>query len=588
MRRSNREETSKNAEVSFSKPDGFLVHPKGWQELDDLALYDEFADVCRLFIYTGNRLALAYDANMGKNEIILLASMGDAGVWERLNKRDKNGRWTQFISLIPLWRNAGKYFKKLVEESLPDLTDEAFAKLEAKAEKAISKAKPSEQAALKDKFATDTGFLDHLLESTISLPARMGSKKPPEIGLFAAVIGSYESEGRELYELPGKLNGDGTTSQPLRCNYEEFDADLSCIGAPNGVIQLEAGKKPVLLQGDEARAKKVTYRIPDPYKKNAKLTYDAECALSLTGIPDKPTREYFLKELALAFLGDPMDRFFSLTGQPSSGKSKFCEILKESFGSDYVSACGLSTFTEPKDAHSATSGMNAIAPPVRIAVLPEKASRHFDHTKHSEQLRALSSGDTVRARNLWENERDVKPSATLIFCSNETPNFGEGGKGPEHEAVQRRLRSIEMGSIPEEKREYELAKRFKGEGKKAVANRQAVVAHVLQRLESIEPGKPLKVPKAIQNSLQRSIAKSTEFVTKLLQEHMELKKGGKLTTKEVKARLERLADGSQEFSDNLITRRMADAFNDRSVTHNSHNDRHRDSKGTYYLGVAWK
>jgi putative DNA primase/helicase len=146
------------------------------------------------------------------------------------------------------------------------------------------------------------------------------------------------------------------------------------------------------------------------------IAYLAHCAgISLTG----HTKEHL---------------FFIVVGPGGTGKSTFFETIKYVWG-DY--AIGI-------DPNSIAASMKAEGGRARpdIARLPGVRLAFANETRKGLQLdagliKALTGGDTVQARHLYQAEFDFKPTHKLWLRTNEEPQFDGADTG-----MQRRVKKI--------------------------------------------------------------------------------------------------------------------------------------------------
>lgn len=215
----------------------------------------------------------------------------------------------------------------------------------------------------------------------------------------------------------------------LRIKQGEFDADPNLVGVRNGVVDLRSGKSRPATREDhitkQANADFDEFATCPTWERfllettarNCELiAYLAQCAgISLTG----DTREHL---------------FFLIIGPAGTGKSTFCETIKYVWG-DYC--IGI-------DPNSLAASMRAEGGRARpdIARLPGVRLAFANETRKSLQLdaglvKALTGGDTVQARHLYQAEFDFKPTHKLWLRTNEEPQFDGGDTG-----MQRRVKKI--------------------------------------------------------------------------------------------------------------------------------------------------
>jgi putative DNA primase/helicase len=145
------------------------------------------------------------------------------------------------------------------------------------------------------------------------------------------------------------------------------------------------------------------------------IAYVQQCAgISLTG----HTREHV---------------FFIIIGPAGTGKSTFCETIKYVWG-DYCIGIDPNSLAAMKAEGGRARPDIARLPGVRLAFANE--------TRKGLQLdaglvKALTGGDTVQARHLYQAEFDFKPTHKLWLRTNEEPQFDGSDTG-----MQRRVKKI--------------------------------------------------------------------------------------------------------------------------------------------------
>ena len=144
---------------------------------------------------------------------------------------------------------------------------------------------------------------------------------------------------------------------------------------------------------------------------------------------------YLQRCLGISLTGHVREHlFFIIIGPAGTGKSTFCEAVKYVWG-DY--AIGI-------DPNSLAASMKAEGGRARpdIARLPGVRLAFANETRKGLQLdagliKALTGGDTVQARHLYQAEFDFKPTHKLWLRTNEEPQFDGADTG-----MQRRVKKI--------------------------------------------------------------------------------------------------------------------------------------------------
>jgi putative DNA primase/helicase len=209
----------------------------------------------------------------------------------------------------------------------------------------------------------------------------------------------------------------------------KFDADPDLLGVKNGVVDLRTG---ALL--DASRENYITKQA------NAVFDEKASCPLWEDFLLDTTQRDidliaYLQMCAGISLTGHTKEHlFFVVIGPGGTGKSTFFETIKYVWG-DY--ACGI-------DPNSLAASMKAEGGRARpdIARLPGVRLAFANETRKGLQLdagliKALTGGDTVQARQLYEAEFDFKPTHKLWLRTNEEPQFDGGDTG-----MQRRVKKI--------------------------------------------------------------------------------------------------------------------------------------------------
>lgn len=209
----------------------------------------------------------------------------------------------------------------------------------------------------------------------------------------------------------------------------DFDADPDLLGVRNGVVDLRTGTL------REARRE-------DRVTKQCNVTFDssATCPAFETFLLETTQRNfdliaYLQRCLGISLTGHVREHlFFIIIGPAGTGKSTFCEAVKYVWG-DY--AVGI-------DPNSLAASMKAEGGRARpdIARLPGVRLAFANETRKGLQLdagliKALTGGDTVQARHLYQAEFDFKPTHKLWLRTNEEPQFDGADTG-----MQRRVKKI--------------------------------------------------------------------------------------------------------------------------------------------------
>jgi putative DNA primase/helicase len=227
---------------------------------------------------------------------------------------------------------------------------------------------------------------------------------------------------------------------------EEFDRDAYLFNVLNGTIDLRNG---------ELRA----HRREDLITKLAPVAYDPDARSDLwqrflneaTGA-DRELQEFLQRAVGYSLTGDVgEEKLFFVHGPGGSGKSTFLEAMKSVLG-DYAKTADFECFVQ----RNAGGVRDDIA---------ELAGRRFvvsievdEGRKLAEGLtKALTGGDTVRARFLYQQGFEFQPQFKLWLAANHAPKVKH-----DDSAMWRRILRIPFDNVvPKEKRDRSIKARLK-------------------------------------------------------------------------------------------------------------------------------
>lgn len=202
----------------------------------------------------------------------------------------------------------------------------------------------------------------------------------------------------DLGLLPEKL----TYSTP-----DQLDANPRYIGAPNGVIDLDADEGEEPLTGARARACLVTRMITDAFVLDAAHS-DVD---KLFAHLESDAREYLTAWLGFALRGQPSRRIGFLFGPPGGGKTTILNAIDGALGAYSGNA--------PDGA--LTDGASRPGPRPELEMVTRRILVSSDPTAQLdvEMLKRISGGDVFGWRDKYANTlREAKSTATLFFASN--------------------------------------------------------------------------------------------------------------------------------------------------------------------------
>lgn len=231
-----------------------------------------------------------------------------------------------------------------------------------------------------------------------------------------------------------------------------FDADPDLLGVRNGVVDLRTGTL-----REASREDHITKQCNAAFDESASCPQWEKFLLETTQ-NDLELIGYLQQCAGISLTGHTKEHlFFIVVGPGGTGKSTFFETIKYVWG-DY--AIGI-------DPNSLAASMKSEGGRARpdIARLPGVRLAFANETRKGLQLdagliKALTGGDTVQARHLYQAEFDFKPTHKLWLRTNEEPQFDGADTG-----MQRRVKKIPfLHKVTESSREDpNLAEKLRGE-----------------------------------------------------------------------------------------------------------------------------
>lgn len=272
------------------------------------------------------------------------------------------------------------------------------------------------------------------------------------------------------------------------CRHEDIDADMGCIAAPNGVIDLKDGK---LLRPLDGKQKLCTTHnaLPDPYRPEA---VHPDVDRLVAHMPEEHAN-YFWDEFGYSLHGRPTRRVLMVISPPGSGKTTMLRALTHSLG-PLAGRPPREAIAQTKMSRDAADphGFD-FAAPKRLAIMEE-----VERVRVSADVLKERSGDSdsIKPRMLYGNPVSVEPTATMLLFGNSVPQQ----LGLSDPAVLQRMRPLPYLPIPKEDRDPKLMDAFHKRNKtpeealEATSRRQALVARLVQRAVTYQRGNPPSTP----------------------------------------------------------------------------------------------
>jgi putative DNA primase/helicase len=151
-----------------------------------------------------------------------------------------------------------------------------------------------------------------------------------------------------------------------------------------------------------------------------------------TAIPEDATREYVQQVAGYTLDGNkPEDVVVLCYGPGGTGKSTLIEAMKATLG-EYGASTDIGTFTTAHNAQAAKPELAKLAHKRMVAVWEAESGGAV-----VKLLKAVSGGDVISARDLYESSFEFRPTFTLWLRANKRPRLPHDDSG-----LWRRIREI--------------------------------------------------------------------------------------------------------------------------------------------------
>ena len=225
----------------------------------------------------------------------------------------------------------------------------------------------------------------------------------------------------------------------FRDNSNEFlkklDENPNLLGFNNGVYDLERGE---LRNGrpEDYLSMSTGINYQEYHKDDEEIEEVMEFLHQI--LPDFEVREYVLTILGSFLYGaNKNERFHIWTGSGGNGKSKLIELFEKAIG-DYSCKLPISLLTSKRKASNEAQPELARTKGKRSAILQEPDEKTRINVG---LMKEMTGGDTITARNLYENPIEFKPQVKMILICNHLPELPY-----DDEATWRRVRAVEFQS----------------------------------------------------------------------------------------------------------------------------------------------
>ncbi len=205
-----------------------------------------------------------------------------------------------------------------------------------------------------------------------------------------------------------------------------FDANPWLLNVQNGTIDLRTGSIT-----PHARTDFLTKIAPVFYQPKAKAPRFLQF-MDETFMDDASMVAYMRRLLGYCMTGDVREQIFPVFWGPTrNGKSTLNEhVIRAVLGGDYVTSISSSLLVEKKLDNSETS--TAVLRARRVAIAVESGKRRLDE----EMIKRLTGNDTLRARHLYHDAFEFRPTHKIILVTNEKPRTSNSA------AIWRRIQLV--------------------------------------------------------------------------------------------------------------------------------------------------
>lgn len=235
--------------------------------------------------------------------------------------------------------------------------------------------------------------------------------------------------------------------EPFACTADQLDANPYLLNCANGTLDLETGT----LRPHDPNDLITRCAAADYGQAAAGTRWDAFLEQVL---PDEDVRAYLQRLAGLALSGSVLEHILPiLTGQGRNGKGVWYTTLSAALG-DYAISAEPELLMHRGEAAHPTGTMDLMGR--RFAVCSENDR---DRRLAEAQMKYLTGGDTIRARRMYRDFIEFKPSHTVFLVTNHLPKVS--GDDP---AIWARLRVIPFDVvIPEDDQDPHLPDKLRAE-----------------------------------------------------------------------------------------------------------------------------
>lgn len=341
--------------------------------------------------------------------------------------------------------------------------------------------------------------------------------------------------------------------EPVADDGTNWDRGIELLGTPNGVVDLRTG---------ELRPGKADDRIT--MSTGVDFNPDAKCPRweqFLTEIFEEAELiDWLWRSLGYSIIGETVEQIFMVGyGEGSNGKSRFLEAIGNALG-DYAYYTPFATFSLP--APSSTNDLAALEHRRFVT----SSETNIGTKLNIERIKAISGGDKMTARFLYQEYETYQPHLKLWLFVNHLPDVAD-----DTIATWRRIRLIPFTKT------FIRGAEDKHLGDKLKAEAEGILAWLVRGCLEWQNRGLVPVPECIR-AATGEYRKETDTIISFIDDRCVKGKGKEIRARRFYFAYESWATGIVDkhkvLSETAFGRQMGKRFEKRS-----------DRKGVYYLGI---
>jgi putative DNA primase/helicase len=253
-------------------------------------------------------------------------------------------------------------------------------------------------------------------------------------GASAKETNAAEKFAREICSA-GKVSAVASlvrTDRAVAVRLEALDHDPWVLNTPNGLVDLRSGG--LLPPDPDALCTKQTSVPPD---------FSGACPRWLRFLDeacggDGEVVAYLKRLMGYALTGSTREQHLTfIWGDGGNGKGVFLNTFTGILG-DYAEAATMETFTAAIGDRN-TADVASLAGSRLVTASETQAGKRWDEAR----VKALTGGDPIKARFLYQNHFTFRPAFKLVFIGNHKPEIRDVGP-----AMKRRIQLVEFNQRP--------------------------------------------------------------------------------------------------------------------------------------------